>query len=270
MNRFSRRRALVLLVLTCVLFITVDQRSTRAINGVRTGFSYVFRPFKGVARAVTRPAGNAWRGMTNYGQLERENLALRDQLARQAGDAAAAEAFVREHNELLTLEQLPIDPNIPKVMAQVVGGSPRDDQQTVEINQGSSRGIRIGMPVVNGAGLIGKVTQVFPNGSVVRLVTDTQYVLAVKIACSLPVPGVADPTVVTTPTGLRVGGTSQPLTTTTSPATTLTVAPTAAPTSVAGVTSVPGSAVPTSVVGPAHVPAPRSSTVAAEAPASEG
>jgi rod shape-determining protein MreC len=249
---------LLLLVLTGVLFITIDQRDNGVVGNARGAFGYVFRPFKGMARAATRPVRNAWRGMTNYGDLERENLALRDELARQAGNAAAAEAFVREHNELLNLAQLPTGPNISTVTAQAIGGSPRDDQQTVEINQGSRRGIRVGMPVVNGAGLIGKITEVFPDGAVVRLITDPQYVLAVKIACTDAVPGVVDNPVGTTPTGLPIGGTD-PRFTTTSTSTTSTVpitqpgdtAPTTITTTTSSTTSttIPETTgVPTSVV----------------------
>jgi rod shape-determining protein MreC len=204
-NRYTRRRTLVLLVLTCVLLLTLSRRDNVVIDRARTGFGYVFRPFEGMARSVTRPVRNAWRGMTNYDKLEKENLTLRDELARQAGNSAAAEAFVREHNELLNLDQLPTGPEIHRVVAQVIGGSPRDDQQTVEINQGSRKGIRVGMPVTNGAGLIGKVTEVFPDGAVVRLVTDTQYILAVKIACQADVPGTVDEPGTTTPTGNTVG-----------------------------------------------------------------
>ena len=198
MNRFTRRRMIILLVLTSVLLITFNNASSGLVGSVRTGFGFVFRPFKGAARVVTRPIENAWRGMTEYGDLKKENLALRDQLARQAGNAAAAEAFIQEHNELLKLQQLPVAPSISTVIAQVIGAAPRGDQQTVEINQGSRRGIRVGMPVVNGSGLIGKVTAVYPDGAVIRLVTDPQFVMSVRVTCSAAVPGVATTTTTTT------------------------------------------------------------------------
>jgi len=188
-NQYTRRRAVLILVITSLLFITFSNANTSAIGSLRTGFGYLFRPFRGAARVVTRPVENAWRGITNYNDLQRENLTLRDQLARQIGNSAAAEAFVQEHNELLKLQQLPIGPNIATVIAQVIGATPRGDQQTVEINQGSSRGVRVGMPVVNGAGLIGKVTEVFPDGAIVRLVTDPQFVLSVRVTCASAIPG---------------------------------------------------------------------------------
>lgn len=204
MKRFSRRRVLLLLVLTSVLLITFNNTSNEVVGDLRSGFGYIFRPFKGAAKVVTRPVRNMWRGITDYDDLERQNLALRDQLARQAGNAAAAEAFVQEHNELLKLQQLPIGPNISTVTAQVIGGSPRGDQQTVEINQGSRRGVRVGMPVVNGSGLVGKVTEVYADGAVVRLITDPQFVLSVRISCAAFVPGVIGPPAATTTTTVPV------------------------------------------------------------------
>lgn len=217
MNQYTRRRAILILVITSLLFITFSNSSTNAVGSLRTGFGYIFRPFRGAARVVTRPIGNAWRGVTNYNDLERENLALRDQIARQIGNSAAAEAFVQEHNELLKLQQLPIGPNISTVIAQVIGATPRGDQQTVEINQGSSRGVRVGMPVVNGAGLIGKVTEVFPDGAIVRLVTDPQFVLSVRVTCASAIPGSAESASTTSTT-----------TTSTTTTTTTTIAPTPA------------------------------------------
>ncbi len=200
MNRFSRRRVILLLVLTSVLFITFNNTSTGLIGNTRTAFGYVFRPFRGATKVITKPVRNAWRGMNNYNELERENLNLRDQLARQIGNSAAAEAFVQEHNELLKLQQLPIGPNISTVIAQVIGTTPRGDQQTVEINQGTRRGVRVGMPVVNGAGLVGKVTEVFPDGAIVRLITDPQFVLSVRVTCASAIPGVITPATTTTTT----------------------------------------------------------------------
>jgi len=197
-NRFTRRRVILLLVLTSVLLITFNNTSSGLVGSVRTGFGYVFRPFKGAARVVTRPVESAWRGITDYGDLRKENLALRDQLARQAGNAAAAEAFVQEHNELLKLQQLPVAPSISTVIAQVIGDTPRGDQQTVEINQGSRRGIRVGMPVVNGSGLIGRVTAVYPDGAVVRLVSDPQFIMSVRVTCPAAIPGVVTTTTTTT------------------------------------------------------------------------
>jgi rod shape-determining protein MreC len=124
---------------------------------------------------------NAWYGITNYNEVVDENELLREKVAQQEGAAVAAAASVRLAQELLALNGLPTLAGINSVTAQVIGDSPSNFSQTVEINQGSSDGIRVGMPVLNAAGLVGKVTRVFEDRSIVMLITDPAYALSVKI-----------------------------------------------------------------------------------------
>ena len=62
-----------------------------------------------------------------------------------------------------------------------IGDSPSNYSQSVEINQGSDSGVKVGMPVMNAAGLVGKITKVFPRRSIVMLITDPEYALSVKV-----------------------------------------------------------------------------------------
>ena len=66
----------------------------------------------------------------------------------------------------------------------MIGDSPTNFSQTIEINQGNESGIRVGMPVLNAAGLIGKITKVFSDRSVVMLITDPDFALSVKVVNS--------------------------------------------------------------------------------------
>jgi len=82
---------------------------------------------------------------------------------------------------LLALNGLPTLAGINSVSAQVIGDSPSNFSQNVEINQGSDSGVKVGMPVMNAAGLVGKITKVFPRRSIVMLITDPEYALSVKV-----------------------------------------------------------------------------------------
>lgn len=177
----SRRRAVALLALTSILLITLDQQGNGIVGGARNVFGFVFHPVEEATRVVTRPVQNAWRGMTNYGDLEAENERLRDQLDQQEGAFIAALAIVRDAQELLALNGIDNLADVSSVTAQVIGGTPSNFSQTVEINQGSDRGLKVGMAVVNAAGLVGKVTQVFSDRSVVMLASDVQYAIPVQI-----------------------------------------------------------------------------------------
>ncbi|MFZ1491308.1 MAG: rod shape-determining protein MreC [Ilumatobacteraceae bacterium] len=216
----GRRRAVALLALTSVLLITLDLQGSPVIDGARRTFGAVFAPLEDAARVVTRPIGNAWRGISDYDDVRRENEALREQLDQQQGAFIAALASVRDAQELLALNGIANLANIESCTAQVIGQSPTNFSQTVELNRGEDCGLKIGMPVVNAAGLVGKVTRVFPNRSVVMLATDPEYAVTVKIVNP---PAVSPTTTTTTLPSTDPGSTpptSNPGTTTTTPTTT--------------------------------------------------
>lgn len=185
----SRRRVLALLALTSILLITLDLRGNATIDAAKRGFSTVRSPMEDVGRAISRPVKNAWRGITHYGELERENDRLRELVDQQQGEAIAAQVALRDYQELLAANQLTSLSQYSKVTAQVLAYAPQNFQQTVEINQGSKRGIRIGMPVVNAAGLVGKITSVTAESAVVMLISDRDYSVTVKVVGDQPIPG---------------------------------------------------------------------------------
>ena len=208
----QRRRAIALLALTSIILVTLDLQQSGSTSLVRSIFGTVFRPVEGVARIVTRPVGNVWNGITKYDDVVDENDLLREKIAQQEGAAVAAAASVRLAQELLALNGLPTLAGINSVSAQVIGDAPSNYSQTVEINQGSESGIKVGMPVLNAAGLVGKVTKVFSNRAVVMLVTDPEYALSVKVVNT---PEALDPTAVNDPDAATASSSSTTTTTST-------------------------------------------------------
>jgi rod shape-determining protein MreC len=173
-----------LLVLTSIILITLDLQNSSAVSGLRNIFGTIFRPVESTTRVITRPISNAWHGIFDYNDVLDENDRLREKVAQQEGATVAAAASVRLAQELLALNGLPTLAGINAVTAQVIGDSPTNFSQTIEINQGSESGIRVGMPVLNAAGLIGKITKVYGDRSVVMLITDPDFALSVKVVNS--------------------------------------------------------------------------------------
>ena len=180
----TRRRAIILLVLTSIILITLDLQNSSAVSGLRNVFGTIFRPVESTTRVITRPISNAWHGIFDYNDVLDENDRLREKVAQQEGATVAAAASVRLAQELLALNGLPTLAGINAVTAQVIGDSPTNFSQTIEINQGSESGIRVGMPVLNAAGLIGKITKAYGDRSVVMLITDPDFALSVKVVNS--------------------------------------------------------------------------------------
>jgi rod shape-determining protein MreC len=220
----SRRRAIAILALTSVLLITLDLRGNPVIDGARGAFGVVFAPFRDSVEVVTRPIENAWKGIRDYDDLAAENERLREEIDRQRGATIAAEASVMEAQELLALNGLPTLAGIDYVTAQVVGVSPSNFSQTVEISQGSDRGIEVGMPVVNGAGLVGKVHKVYPDRAIVMLVTDPEFAIGVKVGVAAEDTTDAEQTTVTAPNGQAPGAGAATTSTSSTSTTSTTVA----------------------------------------------
>jgi rod shape-determining protein MreC len=70
------------------------------------------------------------------------------------------------------------------VAAQVVGRGPDGFSSTVEIDRGTADGIRPGMVVATGAGLVGRVREAGPHGAIVQTLIDPRSRVNVYLAKS--------------------------------------------------------------------------------------
>ncbi len=61
------------------------------------------------------------------------------------------------------------------VDARVYLHSPNSWYQSLQINKGTKDGVKVGDPVINGAGLVGKVETAWGGGAVVTLITDPEF-----------------------------------------------------------------------------------------------
>ncbi|MCC5954126.1 MAG: rod shape-determining protein MreC [Acidimicrobiia bacterium] len=170
-----------LLVLTSVTLLTLDARGFAPIESVRSAVLGFFAPVGETAGNVFRPVGDAWDGARQQGSLREENETLRERVAELEGDLADAEAAERELTQLQAQLELGFVEDVGEVHARVVTGSVGNFEQTVELDKGSDDGIRAGMPVVSGRGLVGQVAQVSGSRAVVRLLTDPGYQAGVKV-----------------------------------------------------------------------------------------
>jgi len=212
----QRRTTLVLLVLLSVTLITFDVRGSGFIDGARETAGDVFSPVRGVARTVFRPFENTWHGIFDYEDVKRERDRLADQVEAQEGAAIAADAAVREMQALEALDKLPTLANVPQITARVVSEPASNFDRTVDINQGTAQGVQVGMPVITNGGLVGRIMKVYSDRSTVRLITDPNFSMAVKI-----VPGPDHPPPTTAPATTAPPAAAAP---TTAPGPTTTVA----------------------------------------------
>lgn len=180
------RFTLLLLVLTSVTLLTLDYRGagSGAIGTAKRGVRDTFAPVQTASDRAFAPVGNLFGGILHYGDLKAENDRLREEIADSRGAVAKADDAERERQALLDQLKLAGPADIPRVDARVVATSPSNFAFTVEIDRGTNSGVAKGMPVVTGAGLVGRITEASRNRSVVQLLTDKSFSVGVKLSQS--------------------------------------------------------------------------------------
>ena len=137
----------------------------------------VFSPLRGAAETVASPFSNAWHGITDYGDIKSENEDLREQLEAAQGGEVLEEDASSQLAEILEQQNLEWVGAIETTTARVLSSDPSNFSHTIDISKGSDDGLKVDMPVVNGAGLVGRIVQVTPNRSTVQLITDPDFLV---------------------------------------------------------------------------------------------
>ncbi|MFF5935776.1 rod shape-determining protein MreC [Streptomyces sp. NPDC012508] len=178
------RLLLVLLIAIAFALITVDIRGGEEspVDGARQAAAAVFGPVEnGVASAVD-PIGNAIGAVRDSGErhdriaaLERENAALKAKL----GSDDRNRSRVRELDTLLKTAgagQYGI-----KGAEVIAIGAAQGFSWTVTIDAGANDGIERDMTVLNGSGLVGRVTTVGPSTATVLLANDPDFTVGTRM-----------------------------------------------------------------------------------------
>jgi rod shape-determining protein MreC len=136
------------------------------------------------AAAVFRPVGNAWNGIFHYGDLKDENERLRRQVAALQGTAVQQQDAKQQLAEIAGTNGLPVTSQIPSVLARVDSGPVSNFDHTIVISKGTGAGVKKGMPVITGAGLVGRVVQASSSRATVQLISDPGFDMGVRLVTS--------------------------------------------------------------------------------------
>ncbi len=184
-----RRRTwlrLALLVVTAIALLTLDARGSGGVLDTARGAAQeVLGPVRRFGDWVTGPIRNAWQGLIGFDELETENAQLRGELAQARASVLRVGELERDRQELLALlDARDVVRAIPRVTARVIDAPVSNFERTILLDRGSRDGIRQGMPVESGDGLIGRVVEVNPSWASVELLTDPNFDVGVRIVRS--------------------------------------------------------------------------------------
>lgn len=178
--RDTRRTRVVLAALlgAALLLIVVSyaDASNPVLRHVRTAAGSVFGGAEHVASSVGRFFTRSGSDPSQVTSLQKQVLRLRAELSQAQVSKAD---YAQLHAMLLVAGA-----DQAKVMAASVIGVGQGDQQTVTLDAGSRDGAKVGQTVLNGQGLVGRITAVTAITSTVQLANASSSVIGVAVAPS--------------------------------------------------------------------------------------
>jgi rod shape-determining protein MreC len=184
-----RRAVLALLVALSLILLTAyfGEASSGGLHSLQNGFLTVVSPIQDGANKALKPVRDlfGWFGSTL--DASSQNKALRKQLAiarRQLTEDQLDHSTYSELIHLYHLDQTLSIADYKPVSATVVYQSPNVWYSTIGIDAGSAAGVRVNDPVIDGEGLVGKVTRVVSDGAVVSLLTDSAVEVSARVSAT--------------------------------------------------------------------------------------
>ncbi|WP_329339260.1 rod shape-determining protein MreC [Streptomyces sp. NBC_00663] len=178
------RLLLVLLIAIAFALITVDIRGGEdsPVDGARQGAATVFGPIEDGVSAAVNPVGNAISSIRDSGErhdrlaaLEKENAALKARLGSDDRNASR----LKQLNKMMGIAA---EGQYGIKGAEVIAiGAAQGFSWTITIDVGSNDGIKRDMTVLNGDGLVGRVTTVGPNTATVLLANDPDFTVGTRM-----------------------------------------------------------------------------------------
>ena len=187
MKHFFTNRIRVILVAAVLLAVVLAVVSS--LTGMKlpqTIVQGVLTPFRAGVSKLSDGAQQLYDYMFRYEALQAENQSLKEQLAAIEDEARDAYATKQENERLrAALDLVDANEDYKLVDAYIISTSSSDWSNTFTINRGSNIGIQEGMCAITAYGeLVGLVSEVGVNYSVVKSVLDSSLEISATIAAS--------------------------------------------------------------------------------------
>lgn len=181
-KRYRRYFLFIILVLIAALITTLYYKgNTKSLVDKARGYANdITSPLQSEFESITNPIGNFLADAVNNNKIERQQRLLEQQIAHiKSMSSNKYSPWMLQ--TLSRLNSLPFAANYNEVFAQVITQGASNYELAVVIDKGSDQGVEAGMPVVDGAGLIGRVIQAGKDTSTVLLITDARTSASVAI-----------------------------------------------------------------------------------------
>ena len=163
-----------------IVLLMVDAR-VGALTQVRAATATVLYPFQMVALMPRDALRSVAAYFSNVSSLQKEVQELR---SAQLASAQALQQASQQRVENVQLRKLMGAREavpVPSMMTEILYDARDSSTRKIVIDRGTGSAIKLGLPVIDGSGVVGQVTRVFPFTSEVTLLSDKDMAIPVQV-----------------------------------------------------------------------------------------
>jgi rod shape-determining protein MreC len=180
-----RRAVLAVLLAVSLVLLTVyfSEPVSGGLHAVQRGAGEVLSPLEEGASRIFKPVSDLTGWVGDVADAKKQNKQLKAEVQNLHSQLAQLATDKREADQLRAITQ--VSANLPQgaktVTARVIAHSPTVWYSTIQIDKGSSDGVRTNQPVIAAGGLAGKVVETTGGTARVALITDSSVGVSAEV-----------------------------------------------------------------------------------------
>ena len=161
------------------VFLMVGDARFQWVKPIRAAVATVLYPLQWVAMQPVNAMHSLGAWLEIAQAVDDQAKVVEYTLLQQAQRAALIEQLSLENQQLRQLLDMKAQVPTRTIGAEVRYESPSAGRNKIIINVGLDRGVQLGSPVLDGKGILGQVTAVYPLSAEVTLITDSEQLTPV-------------------------------------------------------------------------------------------
>jgi rod shape-determining protein MreC len=174
------RVKVTLFAVLSVALLVVDARF-HALTAVRQVAATVLYPFQMVALMPRDAVSSMGSYFSSISALQKEVRDLKSQQVAMAQAMQQAQLQMAENGHLRRLMDARAHLPVRSMMSEILYDARDPSTRRVVLDRGAQSGVKLGLPVIDNAGVVGQITRVFPFTSEVTLLTDKEQAIPVQV-----------------------------------------------------------------------------------------
>ncbi len=171
----------VFLAILAIALIITDSR-LQYLKAFRAQIETYLHPLSLMANAPMELFGKADYYLKSHQQLLDENKTLRNKLLKARVDVQSIHVLKLENDQLRDLSKLATRHLQKQILAEILHATSNQSVREVVINRGSAHHVQLGAAIIDANGVVGQVTRLYPQTSLVTLITNPAMEIPVMVA----------------------------------------------------------------------------------------